>query len=313
MAYPTVSAPYGFKPVNLVGSQVFAGATRQLPIVYGYATSIFNGDFVNLSRGQVQRLAITTAGGMNWAGAITAAAGSSFATGAGAVVGGTAGMIGVFLGCSYTDPTTKQKRFAQYWPASTLAGDCVAYICDDPDTVFKAAVVTTQGGTTIGSLAPALVGQNLTGSDLAGNVNTGDSSNGLLYTAITQTTAGEFTASAYPFRLVGVVPETASVLGTATYSSGGSTTTIVATANLPFAVPVGAQLSWVAPNGSVVDTGSFVTTAIVANNTANIVISNAPLTSITGATTTLVLTQYSEGLVKYNFGLSEYYSSIVIV
>ncbi len=28
MAYPTVSAPYGLRPVNLIGGQVFAGATR---------------------------------------------------------------------------------------------------------------------------------------------------------------------------------------------------------------------------------------------------------------------------------------------
>ena len=43
MAYPTVSAPYGFKPVNLIGGQVFAGSTRSLPIQYGYATNIFYG------------------------------------------------------------------------------------------------------------------------------------------------------------------------------------------------------------------------------------------------------------------------------
>jgi hypothetical protein len=311
-AYPVVDRPYGFKPINLIGGQVFAASTRMLPIAYGYSTNIFYGDFVNLSRGQVQRLSVTTSGALNWGGTITAAAGTSYSTGAGAVVGGTNGSVGVFLGCTFTDPVTKQKRFSQYWPASTLAGDAMAYVCDDPDTAFKAAVVTAQGGTTIGSVAPAMIGQNLTGSDLAGSTNTGNSANALLYTAITQTIAGEFTASAYPFRLVDVVRDTAVVLGTATYSSGGASTTVVASANLPFAVPVGAQLSWVAPNGQLVDTGSFVTTAITANNTANIVISNAPLTSITG-TPTLVLTQYPEAIVKYNFGAHGYYSSITVV
>ncbi|MEI6478521.1 MAG: hypothetical protein WCO52_06055 [bacterium] len=312
MAYPTVSAPYGFKPVNLIGSQPFAGATRQIQIAYGYATSIYNGDFVSVSRGQVNRVAITTAGALNWAGTITAAAGSSYTTGAGAVVGGTTSTVGVFLGCSFTDPTTKQKRYSQYWPASTLAGDAVAFVCDDPDTAFKAAVVTAQGGVIVSSVAPSMIGQNLTGSDLAGNVNTGDSSNGLLYTAITQSIAGELTASAYPFRMVDVVRDTAVVLGTATYSSGGNSTTVVASANLTFAVPVGAQLSWIAPNGQLVDTGSFVATAITANNTANIVISNAPLTSITG-TPTLVVTQFPEAVVKFNLGTHGYYTSIAIV
>jgi hypothetical protein len=312
MPYPTIDRPYGFKPVNLLGSQVFAGATRMLPIEYNYGTNIFYGDFVNLARGQVQRLSVTTSGATNWAGTITAAAGSSTSTGAGALLAGFGSLVGVFLGCTFTDPTTKQKRFSQYWPASTAAGDAMAYIADDPDTAFRAAIVTSQGGTTIGSVAPAMVGQNLTGSNLNGSVNTGNSSNALFYTAITQTVAGEFTASAYPFRVVDVVRDTAVTLGTATYSSGGNSTTVVASANLPFAVPIGAQLSWVAPNGQVVDTGSFVTSAIAANNTPNIPISNAPLTSITG-TPTLILTQYPEAIVKFNMGTHGYYTSYNVI
>ena len=50
MAYPTVSAPYGLKPVNLIGGQVFAGSTRNVQIQYGYATNIFYGDFVAITR-----------------------------------------------------------------------------------------------------------------------------------------------------------------------------------------------------------------------------------------------------------------------
>jgi len=46
MAYPTVDAPYGLKPVNLIGGQVFAGSTRLMEIASGYATSIFYGDLV---------------------------------------------------------------------------------------------------------------------------------------------------------------------------------------------------------------------------------------------------------------------------
>jgi hypothetical protein len=312
MAYPTIDRPYGFKPINLIGGQVYAGSTRLLPIAYGYSTNIFFGDFVALNRGQVVRQAITTTGALNWAGTITAAAGTSYATGAGAVVGGTLNVVGIFLGCTFTDPVTKQKRFSQYWPASTLAGDAEAYIADDPDICLRAAIVTATGGTTLGSVAPAMVGQNLTGSDLAGSVNTGNSANGLVYTAIAQTVAGELTASASPFRVVEVVPDTAVVLGTATYSSGGASTTVVASANLTFAVPVGAQLSWIAPNGQLVDTGSFVTTAIAANNTTSVVLSNAPLTT-PAASSVLVFTQYPEAIVKFNIGTHGYYTSLSVV
>ena len=62
MAYPAVSAPYGLKPINLIGGQVFAGATRKLPIQYGYATDIFYGDFVQLTRGFVERLSVSKIG-----------------------------------------------------------------------------------------------------------------------------------------------------------------------------------------------------------------------------------------------------------
>lgn len=51
MAYPTVSSPYGLKPVNLIGGQVFAGSTRNIPIASGYNTDIFNGDIVTLVAG----------------------------------------------------------------------------------------------------------------------------------------------------------------------------------------------------------------------------------------------------------------------
>ena len=124
MAYPTVDAPYGLRPINLIGGQVFAGSTREYPIQYAYATDIFNGDFVKVVRGSIERVSIASTTSSN---AVT----------------------GVFVGCSYTDPVTKQKRFSQYWPASTLAGDALAYVVDDPDTVFKAAVCSS--GTTMAS------------------------------------------------------------------------------------------------------------------------------------------------------------------
>jgi hypothetical protein len=154
MAYPTISAPYGLKPINLIGGQVFAGSTRNLQIQYGFNTNIFYGDVVGISRGFITRSTVTT--------------------GAGATTG-SVGTIGVFLGCSYTNPITKQKQFAQYWPAGTLAGDAVAIVTDDPDTLFKVAAVTAAAGTTIGSVARSMIGLNVNGSDGAGSTATGNS------------------------------------------------------------------------------------------------------------------------------------------
>ncbi len=281
MAYPTIDAPYGLKPINLIGGQVFAGSTRELPIQYGYATNIFYGDFVLLATGFITRAAITSA---------------------------TSGNIytGIFLGCTYTNPTTKQKTFSQYWPSGTLAGDALAYVCDDPDTVFKSAVVTTQGGTTIGSGSLAIVGKNLVMSNLAGSTATGNSSNAVLAATTTPVT------TSLPIRIVDVVRDTASFV-TATGSSSTTTITLTGT-GLPSAIVSGADVGYIDSNGQFVQTGSYVNNASgYAAGSTSITI-NATIAvpgSITAipASSTIVFTQYPEVLVKLQFGNQSYYTA----
>ena len=275
MAYPVIDAPYGLKPVNLIGGQVFAGSTREYAIPYGYSTNIFYGDFVGLTRGQIQRLSVTS---------------------------GTAGnQTGIFLGCSYTDPTTKQKRFAQYWPASTLAGDAVAIVCDDPDTVFQAVVCSS--GTTVASGARAMIGQNLEMLNNTGNTSTGDSAN-----ALAAPTDTPVTTSSLPIRVLGLVTDTAVSLGTATYTSI-STATVTCSA-LPYALPVGTDVGSLAANGQYISSGSFVDTAAAAGATS-FVLNQAPATAF-AASATLVFTQFPEMLVKINFGQHQYYAGTSI-
>jgi hypothetical protein len=275
MAYPVVNAPYGLKPINLIGGQVFAGSTREYPIPYGYSTSIFYGDIVGLTRGNVQRLSVST---------------------------GTAGTVtGVFLGCSYTNPTTKQKQFAQYWPASTTAGDAVAIVCDDPDTVFKAVVCSS--GTTVASGARAMIGQNLAMINNTGNVNTGDSANALLAPSDTPATT-----DALPVRVLGLVPDTVVTLGSATYTSI-STATVTCSA-LPFALPVGTDVGSLATNGQYIPSGSFVDTAASAGATS-FILNQAPVAAF-AASSTIVFAQYPELLVKLNFGQHQYYAATSI-
>ena len=116
------AAPYGFRPVNLIGGQPYAGSTRQIKIASGYGTNLFNGHIVSIVAAGTIEL-VTTNGDNS--------------------TGFPAGTIGVFVGCSYTDPNTSQKVFAQYWPASTVASDAVAYVVDDPDVLLQ---VQADGG-----------------------------------------------------------------------------------------------------------------------------------------------------------------------
>ena len=36
MAYPTINGPYGLRPINLIGGQVFAGSTRKDRFYFRY-------------------------------------------------------------------------------------------------------------------------------------------------------------------------------------------------------------------------------------------------------------------------------------
>lgn len=274
MAYPTIDAPYGLKPINLIGGQVFAGSTRTLPIQYSYNTNIFYGDFVVLSRGFVTRASVSTGTTVNQA-------------------------TGIFLGCTYTNPLTKQKQFSQYWPASTLAGDATAYVTDDPDTVFRAVVCSAT--TVVASGALAMIGTNLSMINNTGSTNTGNSANAVL--APTATPA----ATILPVRCIGVVEDTA-VSQSATGSS--STTSITLTGSgLASAIPIGTSVSYLASNGQVINTGSFVTAAATAGATT-ITINAQPTLLGTGtdipASSTIVFTQYPEILVKLNLGIHAY-------
>jgi hypothetical protein len=183
MAYPTIEAPYGLVPVKLLSGVPFVGITRHYSIASNYATSIFNGDAVKLvTGGTVER--------------DTADAAMT--------------PIGVFLGCSFTDPSTGQVTFRQYYPASTVASDIRAYVADGTDILFKVAVVSS--GTTIGDLAITDIGANVAGVNNAGSTITGNSQ-----IAISDTSA---TTNSLPFRIVELVEETKN-------SSGGFTEALV--------------------------------------------------------------------------------------
>ena len=217
MAYPTVNGPYGLIPINLIGGQVFAGATRQIPIASAYATGIFFGDVVKLSSD----------------GVLVKDTGTTTAT-----------PVGVFLGCSYTDPTYG-KVFRQNYPANTVAADIQAYVQDDPDALFKVAIVSS--GTTIGTVQRTVVGNNAALVQNSGNTTTGNSG-----VAIDDTVA---TTASLPIRIIDLVPETSYVSGgnvvyqeaivkwntpyVVSTSDGGVTTTSVVTGGHQYLNPVG--------------------------------------------------------------------------
>ena len=272
MAYPTIDAPYGVKPVNLIGGQVFAGSTRNLPIQYNYGTAMYYGDLVTLSAGYVVL--------------------STYP------VSTTNTTVGVFLGCYYTNPTTKQRQYAQYYPANVTAGDITAIIGDDPDQVMKVAVTTTAGGTTIGSASSILVGANMAGGTQTGSTSTGNSGMSVV--------GASANASGGGFRVLNLVPDT-QVSVSSTYVSGGApSATSVVVSGLPVGafLPIGTDV-YNLVNGQMQFTGATLSAASTVTTTGSTTLTvTAVTTQVVG---TVVLVETPEVLVKFNFGAHRYY------
>lgn len=134
---PAYTAPFGFQPIQLVAGRVYNNSQQEVPIESGYGTALRIGDLVRL----------------NAAGYIAKETGTS------APLTNGGGIYGVFMGCSYTDPVLG-KTFRQYWTASTVASDAVAYVVTDPKAVFRVAYVS---GTTVvtGLTRPNAIGKNV--------------------------------------------------------------------------------------------------------------------------------------------------------
>ena len=180
-AYPSVSAPYGFKPVNRFDGLPYAGATLQYPITSGQA--IYYGDSVKIVAG----------GTISQSGATT-----------------TGTIVGIFVGCHYVN-SSGQTVQAQYCPSSGVTNP-IAYVVVDPTAEFKVAVTTTGNTSVVTGANATIVGCNVAQTSYtAGSSTTGDS-----VAAIVLPANGAGNTTTLPFRVVSVVPETSYVSGATT-------------------------------------------------------------------------------------------------
>ena len=180
MAYPTISAPYGFKAYNRFDGIPYAGATLQYPLTTG--TAIFYGDTVKLVAGGTISLS-------------------------GATTSGT--IIGTFVGCQYVN-SSGQTVEAQYYPGSGVTNP-IAYVVVDPTAEFKVAVTTTGNTSVVTGANITIVGTNVATAYGTGSTTTGDSGSSVV---LPGNALGN--ATTLPFRVVAVVPDTAYANATGT-------------------------------------------------------------------------------------------------
>ena len=103
-------AAFGMKPVRMIGGAPYTGGQSRYRIAANYGTSIFQGDMVAQVTGGTVEIHAD---------------------------GGTVPVVGVFNGCMYTDPTSGEQVFSNYYPASTNASDLIAFIIDDENVVYE--------------------------------------------------------------------------------------------------------------------------------------------------------------------------------
>tara|TARA_S200002703_G_scaffold56265_1_gene48868 strand:- start:631 stop:1218 length:588 start_codon:yes stop_codon:yes gene_type:complete len=103
-------AAFGLRPARMMGGAPYSGGQSRYRIASGYAGKIFQGDLVKqVTGGGVERAAASSA----------------------------VPVVGVFNGCQYTDPTTGEPVFKNYYPGGVAASDIIAFVVDDPNVVFE--------------------------------------------------------------------------------------------------------------------------------------------------------------------------------
>jgi len=135
-----VAEKFGLKAVRSLDGSDFINAQNRYRIASNYGTAIFQGDLVTpVTGGGIERH--------------TAGSGTP--------------VVGVFNGCFYTDPTTQKPTWKNYYPASIVASDIMAFVIDSPDQVYK---IDSDG-----AFAVADIFKNFHVTAVSGNTVTGTS------------------------------------------------------------------------------------------------------------------------------------------
>lgn len=176
-----INKAFGLRPLGKVGSNYNSDGNTQYSIASGTTDAIFQGDTVTFN--------------------VSAGASTGFIIKA---TPGAANILGVFIGCEYTDPTTGKPTWKNYYPGAVAASDIVAFIVDDPYAQFLVQASGVAGVTAIGRNADLV-------QTVAGNTTTGVS-------GLELSTGTLAAASALNVKVVGVTTDPSNNDLTAAYA-----------------------------------------------------------------------------------------------
>ena len=168
----SISAPFGFRPSYHNSGQM---RPKAYTIASTYAANIFSGDPVKLTDNGVIQL------------------GTSDGTRTGTVDG--ISLLGIFGGCQYNDASGRPV-ISPFWPTGATGTNIVAWVYDDPETLFDVQYNNPSSGTTV----QTAVGEECdwTVASPGGSTQTGLSNT--LLTAI-QATSGQFQITGFAYNI----------------------------------------------------------------------------------------------------------------
>jgi len=168
----STSAPFGFRPSFHNSGQM---RPKAYTITSTYAHNIFSGDPVKLTDNGVIQL------------------GTSDGTRDGTTDG--VALLGIFAGCQYLDASGKP-TISPFWPAGATGTEIVAWVYDDPETLFDVQYDNPSAGTTV----QTAVGEECDWTVAApgGSTRTGLSTTKL---SVIQATSGQFQITGFAYNI----------------------------------------------------------------------------------------------------------------
>lgn len=170
----STSAPFGFRASFHNSGQM---RPKAYTVASTYAANIFSGDPVKLTDAGVIQL------------------GTSDGTRSGTTDG--ISLLGIFAGCQYLDASGKP-TISPFWPSGTTGTEIVAWVYDDPETLFD--VQYTNPGTPGTTTVQTAVGEECdwTVASPGGSTRTGLSSTEL---GVIQATSGQFQITGFAYNI----------------------------------------------------------------------------------------------------------------
>jgi hypothetical protein len=168
----SISAPFGFRPSYHNSGQM---RPKAYVIASTYAANIFAGDPVKLTDNGVIQL------------------GTSDGTRSGTTDGIT--LLGIFAGCQYNDASGKP-TISPFWPSGATGTEIVAWVYDDPETLYDVQYTNPSAGTTV----QTAVGEECdwTVASPGGSTQTGLSTTQL---SAIQSTSGQFQITGFAYNI----------------------------------------------------------------------------------------------------------------